>query len=443
MEVLLICGTGAIGTALTDSLLEAGHKVFVTTRQNIKSEYRNLRYLQGNYNDAAFLGFVLGYKHWGAIVDFGHYSTEELKRWIPILLLSTDHYIYVSSSRVYEDGGSKRITENHIRQYDMHASEIPSFGAAYVKAQGENIVRESRSDNYTIVRPYITYNVNRLQMGGYEMDWWLQRLIAGKPLIIPRDILGHWTTLTYAGDVGKRIAGILGKEKAKREVFQIASDESHTWQGVLDIYIELLAERGFKPEVYVTDDSSYVDVYFDKDQYEHDRLYERIFDSRKIDEVSGCSDYMRLRNGLVKCLDEFMFRGITFRGNPDYIKWGIYIDKRLRWGEGTLYRPGCKLTFDKVPRKEKIICFGAGRMLRQNIDYIRLNYDILGIVDNDKKMWGQSIDGIRVSAPSMVSRNKEALYVITVDNVKDAFLMMNQVMNYGAIKVEHLRNMIK
>lgn len=443
MNVLLICGTGAIGSALAEVLSKQGHSIYVTTRRNLKSGSKNVYYLQGDSKDSAFLSVILSKGHWDAIVDFGHYDTKDMQRWMPIFQMSTEHFIFVSSSRVYAPS-SERITEKTLRQADLPDFQIPQYGAAYQKAFGEQLLKSSWLGNWTIVRPYITYNVSRLQLGIYEIEWWLQRLLDGAPIVIPRAILSCRTTMTYAGDTAKRIAGILGRKEAKGEIFQIASPEHHTWQEVLDFYLGALSANRLQPAVYVTDDDAYVDYFFDRDQYEHDRLYDRIFDSSKIDSVSGCHEYTPLKDGLTMCLEKFLVGDRLFAERENYRQWGIYIEQRVLWKECKRYENGENFARKTggAP-KRKIICFGAGRRMQETADYLKNLYEILFIVDNDKKKWGSSMAGIEIKAPAELKEYQEVLCVVTADNVKEAFLMMNQVRNYGMEKVEHLRNMIK
>ena len=50
--------------------------------------------------------------------------------------------------------------------------------------------------NWTIIRPYKTYNNNRLQLGMYEKEEWLYRLMMGKTLVFPTELKKRKTTLT-------------------------------------------------------------------------------------------------------------------------------------------------------------------------------------------------------------------------------------------------------
>lgn len=73
---------------------------------------------------------------------------------------------------------------------------VQSDEYAIAKAKQEDILRNSDFKNWTIVRPYITYSDERLQLGFFEKELWLYRAIKGKTIIFPSDIYEKTTTLT-------------------------------------------------------------------------------------------------------------------------------------------------------------------------------------------------------------------------------------------------------
>ena len=56
------------------------------------------------------------------------------------------------------------------------------------KARQEDLLFNSGNNNWTIVRPYITYSENRFQLGIYEKEGWLNRALSGNDIIFSRDI---------------------------------------------------------------------------------------------------------------------------------------------------------------------------------------------------------------------------------------------------------------
>ena len=96
---------------------------------------------------------------------------------------------------------------------------------ALKKAREENILFASTSKNYTIIRPYITYSENRLQLGDLELGSWLTRALDGRTIVFSEDIASHTNTLTYGYDVAKGIAAVIGSQEALGGTFHITAKE--------------------------------------------------------------------------------------------------------------------------------------------------------------------------------------------------------------------------
>ena len=98
-KVLLLGGTGAIGTYLRDILNDKGVEVYVTSRSMHKDK-GHIHFIQCNAKENIELNKVC-FEHWNAIVDFLSYKTDELSRRLKVMLNSTDQYIFLSSARVF------------------------------------------------------------------------------------------------------------------------------------------------------------------------------------------------------------------------------------------------------------------------------------------------------------------------------------------------------
>ena len=86
MKVLVLGGTGAIGTHVVRQLADDGHSVVVTSRSDRRGE-NNISYRQGNARDIDFVKGLLQ-ERWDAIVDFMVYTTEEFEERAELMLSS-------------------------------------------------------------------------------------------------------------------------------------------------------------------------------------------------------------------------------------------------------------------------------------------------------------------------------------------------------------------
>jgi len=291
-----------MGTHLKEILVDSGNDVYVTSRKRHEGG-EHLKYLQGNAHDIDFLRLVLQ-EDWDAIVDFMVYSTQEFMQRVDMLLDSAKQYIFISSSRVYANSDIP-ITENSSRLLDCAIDKtfLATDEYSLKKAREEDILTNHIKNNYTIIRPYITYSEQRLQLEDLEIQQWLPRAIDGRSIVLSEDIADRYTTLTYGRDVAKGIATLIGNNHAFGEFFHITCGESIRWRDVLSIYLDTIEEStGVRPKVRWIKESFKVKRDESKYQVLYDRLYDRIFDNTKILSIAPDLSFVSPKEGLKKCL---------------------------------------------------------------------------------------------------------------------------------------------
>ena len=168
MIILVLGGTGAMGSPLV-KMLSHSNVVYVTSRKQHLST-SNVKYIQGDAKNIEFLTRVLQERKYDAIVDFMVHGIEAFREISPIMLDNTKQYVFISSARVYAQS-EEPITENTPRLLDVSTDQqyLQTNEYALAKAREENVLLESNRNNYTIVRPSITYNTYRLQLFSREI----------------------------------------------------------------------------------------------------------------------------------------------------------------------------------------------------------------------------------------------------------------------------------
>lgn len=81
-----------------------------------------------------------------------------------------------------------------------------------------------------------------VQLGMYEKEEWLYRLMMGKTLVFPNELKKRKTTLTYAADVAVAISELIENESAYGEIFHITTTESLSWEDAFEKYTSILSE---------------------------------------------------------------------------------------------------------------------------------------------------------------------------------------------------------
>lgn len=306
MNILVLGGTGAMGTHLVDLLAARGDTVTVTSRRN-RSNKGFVNFAIGNAKDQIFIQSLLA-ERWDAIVDFMVYSTAEFEGRVDRLLEATSHYLYLSSARVYADSEIP-ITEDTPRLLDVCTDNryLSTDEYALAKARQEDILFQSIHKNWTIVRPYITYSADRLQLGVLEKEDWLYRALHGRTMVLSAEIHEKTTTLTYGADVASGMAALVCNPKAYSEAFHITASPSVSWSQVLDTYLSVLeSHAGKRPIVSWQELPEFTRWRKGKYQIIYDRLYHRRFNNQKIDQLIDTSAFFDPLTGLRQSLEQFL-----------------------------------------------------------------------------------------------------------------------------------------
>lgn len=310
MKVLVLGGTGAMGRPLVQQLADEGNEVAVTSRHEHDSQ-RGVSYLVGDAHDMKFLAGVFGGCAYDAVVDFMIYDSEAFRERCGYLLGHTGQYVFLSSSRVYAE--SDVITEDSPRLLD--ASDDREYLAtdeyALAKAREENVLFDSGKSNWTIIRPYITYNTQRLQLGTLEKERWLRRALDGRPIVLDRKTARAFTSLTYGGDVSRAIAGVIGRQACLGVAFHVVNENPRRWSEILGLYLDVLEKAtGKRLEVRLLDDfEDMALVIGNRPQMVFDRHYDRRFDSSKIRKALGGFEFQDVDTALAGCLESCLEEG--------------------------------------------------------------------------------------------------------------------------------------
>ena len=322
-KVLILGGTGAMGKALVELLDKAENEIYITSRK--KHESSEVVYLQGDAHDFEFLDETLSLHLWDSIVDFMVYQTSEFENVIKKVLPRTKQYIFISSARVYAPSDSL-LTEDSPRLLDVcqDQSYVSTNEYALAKAREEDILLNSTYRNWTIVRPSLTYNDNRLQFALWDKEGWLYRALNGKSIVFPKNMMNIKTTMSYGGDVSAAIARLICNDKALGENVHIAGAEAITWAEVLNIYANAIEQAtGKKIKIQYIDDweelSKKSNTYY---QAKYARAISREFSSEKLNSLIGELKFISPEAGLTMCVQRFIDEGSKF-GRISYVTEGL------------------------------------------------------------------------------------------------------------------------
>jgi nucleoside-diphosphate-sugar epimerase len=230
MKVLFIGGTGIISSACSDLALQRGMELYMLNRgKSFRPVPAGTHVLNGDIRDLASAKAALGSLEFDAVVDWVAFTSEHIETDLDLFRGRTGQYVFISSASAYQTPPSalpvreSTLLDNPFWQYSRNKI-----------ACEERLVRAYREEKMpiTIVRPSHTYDRTLLPMdGGYTV---VDRMLKGKPVIVPGDGTSLWT-LTHHADFAKGLVGLLGNSKAIGDAIHITSDEWLSWNQIFEI----------------------------------------------------------------------------------------------------------------------------------------------------------------------------------------------------------------
>ena len=300
-KVLVLGATGAMGRYLVPELIALNYEVTGVGLEDSAPFGNAAKYIKGNAFDNDFLDGLLK-EGFDGIVNFMDYGKYDFSDYYKLFLDNTEHYIFLSSCRVYDDK-EQPIKETSPRLLDSSDDEVLKASHDYCihKAQDENLLAASAYENWTVVRPATTFSTMRLQLVTLEFKNSVARALMGKKVVLPIQAKDKPATLSWGGDVAKMIARILFKDEARREIYNVCSSEHRTWGEIAEYYRELVGL-----EAVWVDKEDYLKILSPEGkinvrwQLEYARLFRRITDNSKVLALTGLrqEDFLTLYEGL-------------------------------------------------------------------------------------------------------------------------------------------------
>ena len=232
MKVLFIGGTGTISMAITKALAEKGEEVYLLNRGNRSSELpAGVKTIIADINNETEVAEKIKDMTFDCVGEFIGFVPEQLERDFRLFKDKTKQYIYISSASAYQKPPKGYVIteetplENPYWEYSRNKIACEKYLMERYEKDGFPI---------TIVRPSHTYDERSVPLGVHGDGGSfpvVKRIKEGKPVIIHGDGTSLWT-ITHNSDFAKGYIGLMGRQEAIGEVFQITSEESVSWNKI-------------------------------------------------------------------------------------------------------------------------------------------------------------------------------------------------------------------
>lgn len=181
MKLLILGGTKFLGRALTEAALASGHEVTLFHRGLHDADvFPQAQHILGDRNvDLA----LLQSGEWDAVIDTSGYQPEAVDAAAKQLKERIKHYTFISSVSVYDDLRQVNLSESApVAVLDSSETIDPGRRYGALKAQCEQVLRESYPDQSLIIRP-------GLIVGPYDVSdrftYWPSRFHRGGDVLVP------------------------------------------------------------------------------------------------------------------------------------------------------------------------------------------------------------------------------------------------------------------
>lgn len=235
MKALFIGGTGTISTGITRRARELGWELWLINRGNRGERVvKGVNVLTADVNmDESLVASLVADLSFDVVVDFIAFVPGQLERDVRLFSGKTSQFMFISSASAYQ----KPLNRYLVNESTPLANPLWEYSRNKIACE-DFLMAEYRSKGFpcTIVRPSHTYDERYLPVAvhGKKGSWQVvDRMIRGKPVIVPGDGSSLWT-LTHTDDFARAFCPLMGNPAAIGETFQITSDESLTWDQIYD-----------------------------------------------------------------------------------------------------------------------------------------------------------------------------------------------------------------
>jgi len=226
LRVLYVGGTGQISFDCVHASVAAGHDTHVFNRGNSNAGLPDaVTFLAGDVNDPAAYG-ALADMAFDVVCQFRTFTPAEMQRDLEVFSGRVGQFLFISTASAYQ-----KPMQHYLVREDVPL-ENPFWEYSRLKAACEALLTAQSAMPYTILRPSHTFR-DRLVTALSEHDLAADRIMAGKPVVVPGDGNSLWT-ITPSADFAPPFVRLLGNDRALGEAFHLTGGAAFAWNRIYD-----------------------------------------------------------------------------------------------------------------------------------------------------------------------------------------------------------------
>jgi len=236
MKVLVMGGTQFNGLALVRELVRSGHDVTILNRGKTEAPIpRGVRRLHADRTDHDAVRDVLGGLEFDCIQDISAYKLEDVELMCEIFRGRVGHYIFASSTVIYEPSNLLPIHEGHPVDRGPQQSE---YGMNKILCE-DFLVKEHRERGFpaTIAAFSMVFGPRNI-IPDREQRMFM-RILTGRKVMIP----GDGTTVGQVGhvdDEARALRMLMQEPRTYGKRYNITGGDCYTDEGYVDTFASIV-----------------------------------------------------------------------------------------------------------------------------------------------------------------------------------------------------------
>jgi len=222
-KVLLIGGSYFVGRVFCiQASMRNDTDVYIVNRGRIKVNRPHITELVSSRHDIPRLRDVIPPVKFDAVIDFCAYEPDDIASMIDVLQDRAAHYLYLSTSNVYDSAVQGIKTEQSLFATQFTDDPVSQYEFKKMLLETElNHVCTARSIPYTIIRPSFIYGPFNYAP---RESWFIEKIVKEEPVPKPVNAEAQFS-MVFVVDLAKALNALVGREAAFNAAFNAAAPE--------------------------------------------------------------------------------------------------------------------------------------------------------------------------------------------------------------------------